>query len=302
MNSASKVEVTRKFQEHGLEGLPAKVYRVDERPSLDRLTKDFGGTRALMVRTGSTGEARNLPRYAGASPSEAEAWIKALPPVLDVIVQPYDPVVFSVELAIYEEGYVGELVPGVWELSTEIYPAVVISKGNTWHLSWTAEHQLATFHTLERGYFQRLARIEDWQISALVKWIRVKQKQASRLRSELGANSLGIKLHYAAHFGLSPQNVRTDVPVMEQESPADKPDNVVYINSVDDLTSTVSAVALDVSIAREEHEQLSTLVSRLLEAGAETVYLKSGLLSHLAITLREAGFKVRRFDATILRD
>lgn len=125
MNIADKVTVTRTFQQLGLEGLPARIYPDDLRLTRSRLIEDFGEDRALMVRTAATDEARNLPRLAGATPMQAADWINKLPIELTAIIQPYDRIVFSVELAIYSASYIAEIVPGIWELGTSLAPAVV---------------------------------------------------------------------------------------------------------------------------------------------------------------------------------
>jgi hypothetical protein len=118
MNIADKVSVAKTFKELGIEGLPAHTYPCDSRPSLDKLAEDFGQDRALVVRTATHQEERNLPRSAGVMPGAAAKWIDDLPPHLAVIVQPYDEVLFSVEVAVYDNGYAAELVPGIWELGT----------------------------------------------------------------------------------------------------------------------------------------------------------------------------------------
>jgi hypothetical protein len=56
----------------------------------------------------------------------------------------------------------------------------------------------------------------------------------------------------------------------------------------------VPAVVLTVAAAREDAASLDRLIGRMVGAGVEVAYLESGLLSHTAIALREAGIRVRR--------
>ena len=301
MNNITKIDAARLCQEFGLEGLPAKVYHHGARPDRDTLAQDFTDSGIFMLRSGSANEERNLPRRAGASLSEAEVWIRELPPHLDVVVQPYAPVVFSVELAWYGERYVAELVPGIWELSTAISPLVLTVRGEETTLSGSLSPQPVMYHTFKRGYYRKLARVEDWQIQTLITWIQSKHDKLSSLQSHLGGGAFGVKMHLALGFGLSPQNIRTKVPSLDLDISASQSTELVRIVTVDDAIPSETDVFLDVSIAREEHAALSGLIGRLLAASTRVVYLKSGLLSHLAIALREAGLTVRRIDATVLR-
>jgi hypothetical protein len=51
---------------------------------------------------------------------------------------------------------------------------------------------------------------------------------------------------------------------------------------------------LTVSAAREDAASLDRLIGRMARVGVKVAYLESGLLSHTAIALREAGIIVRR--------
>lgn len=117
MENITKIQASKLFQEFGIEGLPARVYRKEERPDENTLIRDFKGASAFMLRTSSATEERNLPRRVAASIQEAVVWINDLPTHLDTIIQPYAPVVYSVELVWYGREYVAELVPGIWETS-----------------------------------------------------------------------------------------------------------------------------------------------------------------------------------------
>lgn len=300
MNIADKVAVTRLFQRLGLEGLPARIYLPDERPSRDQLAKDFGEGNFLMVRTATADEARNLPRLAGSTLADAASWIGKLPIDLAVIIQPYDEVVFSAELAVHGDAYVVELVPGIWELATNLTPTVVHCKADVIQtIAWEAGSQPASFHNINRGYYVRPARISDWQVAVVTTWVRNHYDPIVRAGRRF-SDPFGLKLHYAACFGLSPQNIHTNVPVVDDPVDEAPPSRLGRVSTLADDIPHGTAVLLDISIAREAHSQLDGLISRMLLAQVRVVYLKSGLLSHLAINLREAGFTVRRFDGRFL--
>lgn len=296
MSATDKAAVTELFQALGLEGLPARVYRCHARPTRQQLLDAFNGDAHLMVRAAVATEVRNLPRIAGVTADLAADWIAKLPEAYSVIIQPYDEVVFSAELAVYDNSYVAELIPGIWELSTVTMPAVIefAVQGSSYSLAWVTNEQTALFHDAVGGYQNRPAVVSDWHVATVVDWV---QAHDGALRSLTPNPSIpfGIKLHYAAKYGLSPQNIRTTVPKITTR-PDDSPEDLVRIARADAPIARGAPVLLDVAIARESYAELDKLIERMTAAGLPTVYLKSGLLSHLAIGLREAGLVVKRYN------
>lgn len=293
MTTVTKIEAVQLFQQFNLESLPARVYPAGRRPSANDLARDFPGTPLFMLRTGSDVEERNLPRQAGVSLAEAGQWIGQLSPSLHLVVQPYASVVYSVELAVWGDDYLAELVPGIWELSTDLRPVVLTRWRGALAMRGPVTSQPAAFYLPKQGPYTALATVADWQVQALVAWIASRRDGLLGLQRRLG-NGLGIKLHDAVGYGLSPQNIRTNLPPFEPERIATMPTSLVGVRSVNGPIPNGSDILLDVSVAREHHGTLTNLIHRLQAANVGVVYLKSGLLSHLAIALREAGLTVRR--------
>lgn len=296
MSGIDKVAATALFQTYGLEALPARVYEARDRPTASMVRADFPQCERFVVRTASREEARNLPRLAGASSTDAADWICQLAPDLSVVIQPFDEVLFSVELMVHDGMFTAEIVPGIWELDNWAVPVTVrLEAGDARaRVAAPSEAQDALFVNLAGTQTRRTASVASWQINATVSWITQHRTAIFRLGDETGL-PIGIKLHYAPRYGLSPQNIRTaglpETDEMESSSPG-----VGDLVRVDSLTTPIpphSRVLLTVGVARESAALLDDLIARLKYARVEAVYVMSGLLSHLAINLREAGLIVR---------
>ncbi|WP_435107197.1 hypothetical protein [Nocardiopsis synnemataformans] len=295
MSAMSKLDTMTALGNHGLLRMPVQIYRRPGRVTARMIRSGVGTGEALVVRTGSETEERNLPRLVGADAEVAAAWINELPPSLSALVQPYDQVLFSVELAVYDGLEAAEIVPGIWELDNQLTPTVVGVQGDRVDLTAldTGTGQTARFHDLVRGHYESPAQVDDWQVATVVEWIRGRRPDLAALRRDLG-HAFGLKLHYSTRFGLSPQNLRSTVPHREtwtgnHNSP--RPAATLLASTNEPIPS--GPLLLDVSLAREQYAQLTRFLDRLREAGTSEVYLRSGLLSHLAINLREAGITVR---------
>ncbi|MFI6578139.1 hypothetical protein ACIBFB_20320 [Nocardiopsis sp. NPDC050513] len=290
----SKAEALTVLENHGLLRMPVEVFRYPTSVTSRQLQQLFGGDTHLVVRTGADSEERNLPRRVGVAAEAAAEWINVLPSTLSALVQPYEQVLFSVELAAYEDLHVAEVVPGIWELDNRLAPLVLQIRGDRVDLTATdGGPQRARFHDPQHGLYERPARVDDWQIATVTEWIRHHHRALAAVRSDLG-HPFGLKLHYSARFGLSPQNLRGTVPDADTWHGGDHPSIVetTVVSSTNEPIPTGPKL-LDVSIAREDHATLTTFIHRLREAGTREVFLRSGVLSHLAINLREAGITVR---------
>ncbi|GAA0985868.1 hypothetical protein Q7689_02135 [Nocardiopsis tropica] len=295
MNAMSKLDTMTTLRNHGLLRMPVQVYRSPGRVTARMIRSDVGTDEALVVRTGAETEERNLPRLVGADAETAAAWINELPPSLSALVQPYDQVLFSVELAVYDGLEIAEIIPGIWELDNQLTPVMFGVQGDRVDLTAldTGTAQAARFHDLLRGLYESSAEVDDWQVAMVVEWVRGRRRDLAALLRGLG-HSFGLKLHYSTRFGLSPQNLRSTVPHRETWTRnQNTPSPAVAVLSSTNGPIPGGPLLLDVSLAREQHAQLTRFLSRLREAGTSKVYLRSGLLSHLAINLREAGITVR---------
>lgn len=293
MSGVDKVAAVELLRRHGLEVLSTAVFTGRAEGLAKEIGATVGADRPLVVRTAARSEIRNLPRTIALDRDDAAAWIATLPSELTVLVQPYDEVLFSVELASYDDATLAELVVGVWELDNRFTPVTIeIAADGASSIRGCDREQVAVHHDLRRGRHERLSRVCDWQVAAVMTWIRRHAATLSAIRTELG-HPVGIKLHYAARHGLAAQNVRTNLPDRgclqgRQDIGPDLP----VITHIEDAIPVGSPVVLDVAIARESFRDLVRLVDRLKRCRVTHVRLKSGVLSHLAITLREEGFEV----------
>ncbi|WP_241479709.1 hypothetical protein [Nocardiopsis lucentensis] len=289
-----KAEALTVLEHHGLLRIPVKVFQYPTSVTSRQLQQLFGRDTHLVVRTAADSEERNLPRRVGVTAEIAAEWINALPPTLSALVQPYEQVLFSVELAAYEDLHVAEVVPGIWELDNRLAPLVLQIRSDRVDLTATDdESQRARFHDPHHGLHERPARVDDWQLATVTKWIKHHHRALNVTLTDLG-HPFGLKLHYSARFGLSPQNLRGTVPDSDTWHGGDHPSTVetTVVSSTNEPIPTGPKL-LNVSIAREDHTTLTTFIHRLRETGTREVFLRSGVLSHLAINLREAGITVR---------
>lgn len=292
-----KIRAAGLLKSVGLSSMPTEIYLHSEpRPSAQSLASAFGRDSELVVRTGSNSESRNLPRIVGLTPQAAATWILEQSETFDVLVQPYSEVVFSIELGMFEDHRVVELIPGIWELDTQTSPAV-LSYDQSWRLiglAWNSESAISRFHTRSAGYSERDCEIEDWQVTAISEWLLAEADDLDRLVASVGM-PCGIKVTFTTGFGMAPQNIRTRLPTIARDEPEGVPANLVRVANLGDGFEAGDSILLDVSVAREHHSALDGLISRLKDADIDHVYVRSGLLSHLAIELREAGIQVSRY-------
>ena len=110
--------------------------------------------------------------------------------------------------------------------------------------------------------------------------------------------SNGVIMGYeaaCAEWGMEAINARPlDAGLEVSDRPPAPPAGTPVISNTDQEVGPTPAVLLSVSVSREDASTLDRLIERLVNAGVTTVYLESGLLSHTAIALREAGIAVRR--------
>jgi len=294
--TVSKSEAVRLFQHYDIESLPARL--VSSKVEFDDLVSgEFKEFTMFNIRACSHAEQKNLPRIVCVQAAEAKKWLCANRDYPNYVVQPYDELLFSIELVVGNGHIFAEVVPGIWELDNNFSPALITFGIDDFCLdiSIPLVPQFAKFWNYMSTTAERELRlVEDWQLAATADWIRKHHSALSELASKVQI-PLGVKAHYSRMFGISPQNIHTDnVVVPPIDMPAGAPCGTPIITDVLEEIPKCDEVILLAAIAREEHKLLDGLMNKLSKAGVKSVYLKSGMLSHLAISLRENGFRVRR--------
>ena len=285
-----KVRATRAIQQAGLEGLPAAVFHGDRQGILSALESAPDDAR-FVLRAASSEEERNLPRLVNVEKDSAIAWVLKLPPMLSVIMQPYAELIFSAELAIGQNLILAEVIHGPWELDNLTEPTCLRLDVAGPPPRWTIEAPVP-------GCAVSSAQIpSDWEIAELASWVGREADRLRVLRTSLGFD-YGLKVHYAKGYGMSPQNIRTSTLDLRLLVEKDEDRMKASVPAISDISASpptgARAVVVRVAIARERSEEIEAFARRLVNAGVEVAYLESGLLSHLAICMREAGLLTRR--------
>lgn len=296
----TKATAVELFQRFHLDGLPAFLLQLPSDDPIGAVRQQLPNATRFTLRVCGTGEDQNLPRIVGCDLGEVEHWLAEamMDDVRTVVVQPYDDLLFSVELVVADTQYVAELIPGIWELDNQAEPTTMTltpSAEICVRLRGPVAAQPAKYWTFQTGYVTQYARVEDWQLSDVMCWVGENAGELQQLRSTVGAETLGIKLHYSRRFGLSPQNIRTTGLVVPTTAQSTAPSHLPLITSSTQRVPQTAAVRLAVGIGRERASDLMRFADNLKSAGVSIVYVRSGLLSHMAITLRQQGFEVRRW-------
>ena len=159
MSDWDKIEAVNALEAHGLLRVPIRVVRRPHQMSTRALRDSFSEHRLLVLRTAATSEERNLPRLVDATPVAAAKWISDLAPGLSALVQPYEQVLFSVELVVYESFVVAEIVPGIWELESRLTPVVLVVTDDGLELTVPdIRFQKARFHVVRLRLSVAMAR------------------------------------------------------------------------------------------------------------------------------------------------
>jgi hypothetical protein len=279
----------------GLDRTRTAVIPLDHPEMRLQLASVAGGGGRLVLRTSGGENMLNLPRVIDISVDAALDWVLRLPTgVSTVIAQPYADLEFCGQLALYPQAVIVELVPGLWD--NDKTPAVLVADlPVTGHrLLWRQMRSPLGQQPARWRYAGAdpvLALVEPWMVGVTRSWIDQHLDGLRHLCVEFGGD-VGVKLHYTIGLGIAAQNVYTDLPPLTHiQRRVAVPDGVPVLTDINEPVTDGPAVILRASVARESAQLLDDLIMRMRVAGVRQVYLQSGLLSHIAIGLREAGFE-----------
>ena len=290
-----KTEAVATLRRLGLDQTPIATYVTAADLDPETLERDLGAGKRYVARASSPHAALNLPRLLNATANEVCRWAAQLAPGLGVIVQEYGELAFCGQLAVYPGLLLFEIVSGMWEMRAGQQP---YGMTGTWTsddaVQWTGScgpvgTQICTWLYEPES---ALGQVEDWMISVTQHWVTASTPALRELLAMNRNAPYGLKFHYTPHSGVAAQNLYSDVPAPADVRRSDVPDDCPVVRGVHDPVPEAASVLLEVSVCREDAALFDGLVARLRRAGTTRVYIRSGLLSHAAIRLREAGFDV----------
>jgi hypothetical protein len=189
---------------------------------------------------------------------------------------------------------------GVWHLGAGQPPATGVGEGKSRRQACRVD-PLGTAHgQRQTSLFLRSRHrfgwpLPSWLLRAFCDWASLHVPGLDALTSTIGSPQI-VKVLLYAEWGLQAINAR---PIGDLLAPSDNydpgpPPGTPVISSTDQSIAPTPAVIMTVSAAREDAASLDRLIGRMARVGVKVAYLESGLLSHTAIALREAGIVVRR--------
>lgn len=279
---------------HGLATTTAHQIAVPDARALVELVPE--GMR-LVARTSRPGSSeRNLPRLVDATAAEIVRWSSGLDPSLVLLIGPYGHLVASAEVAVTPMGALVEAVYGVWELDNRQRPGAAVGRRSGDEIAWLRAN-LATAAARRRFSFDAGVASEgplpSWVLRAFCDWAAEQASALEALAAALGQPQI-VKVLLYAEWGMQAMNARPIGHGFEIGDLPGPPPGLPVVVHTDQAIDPASAVVLTVAVAREDAAALDDLIERMAEAGVAVAYVQSGLLSHIAIALREAGIEVRR--------
>jgi hypothetical protein len=288
--------MARLLREHGLATAPFHEVGL---PDVGQLLELYPASARLVARTSRTGTAdRNLPRLVDATAQSVVEWSKDLQPGTVLLVSPYGHLIASAEVAMVPSVALVEAVYGVWELDNRQQPGSALGRRDSGGVMWD-RWVMPTASARRR--FSFAAGIEQdgptpsWLLRAFCDWASVHAASLDALALTIGSPQI-VKVLLYAEWGMQALNARPvgDLFVPPGDADPGPPPGTPVVSSADQALAPAPAVILTVSAARENAASLERLIGRLVQVGVEVAYLESGLLSHTAIALREAGILVRQ--------
>jgi len=290
-----KTEAVATLRRLGLDQTAIAAYETAADLDPATIERDLGAGKRYVARASASSAALNLPRLLNATAAEVCQWAAQLETGLGIIVQEYGELAFCGQLAVYPDLLLFEIVSGMWEMRAGQQPYQMTGTWTPAHaVHWTESCGPIGAQSCTWLYEpdSSLGQVEDWMISVTQHWVASSTQALQELLALHRNTPYGLKFHYTPHGGIAAQNLYSDVPAPADVRRSGVPEGCPVVRGVDDPVPEADAVLLEVSVCREDAALFDGLVTRLQRAGTTHVYVRSGLLSHAAIRLREAGFDV----------
>ena len=290
-----KAAVARLLHEHGLATAPFHEVALSD---VRQLLNLYPANARLVARTSRAGtSARHLPRMVDSTAQAIVDWSSDLLPGTSLLVSPYGHLIASAEVAMTRSWVLVEAVYGVWELDNRQPPASAMGRRANDGVTWTRRTMsIASYRrrfSFESGLDQN-GPVPGWVLGGFCDWAATLAPALDRLSSAVGEPQI-VKVLFYAEWGMQAMNARPIGDLLEpfEDDVSLPPPGTLVVSSADQALAPTDAVILSASAAREEAASIEGLIRRLVHLGVETAYLESGLLSHIAIALRESGVRVR---------
>lgn len=296
MNRKTKADTAAAIRAAGLEMLP--TYRITSAADLLDATLEhpvLASATHLTLRASEEWHVRNSPRYIGVDRQTVTQRLLD-DPGSAFLLQIYDRLIYSAEIQVGDmNGIYFELMPGIWELDSQASPAHgLLCRNQVARLSIPNQPQPAEFWDLDTsGRVTMMTCVSDWHVASLAEWVFENWDTVHFLLAD-DSGPTSMKIHYYAEFGISPQNIHPTHSIRAPSSISTAIDvsSLPVLRGLEEDAPVSPDVVIDFSVARERSGDLRAFASRLYSAGARTAFIRGGLLSHLAIQLREAGLQV----------
>jgi hypothetical protein len=248
---------------------------------------------AIVIRTSKL-DLLNMPWQFVTEIDEAARFIKHLDSGYELILQEYDHLAFSCELLLDGHQAILQVMPGIWEVDSRETPDTVI---------FTLEREVRRdrFLVARKGKLldgkgrrvdARFAPVEPATLDGLVAYCRERWEVLDLTRRSIW-NPLHCYFHVDHEGRISFQNVRPSrlpIPDLFTETPT----AFHAITKVEDVETwdRQSPILFDVACQRASATPIIECVKALVDAKVDRVFVKTGVLSHQAIFLRQAGIGV----------
>lgn len=237
-------------------------------------------------------KALNLPRGFFKKREECLKFILSQRRDYSIIIQKYTKLEHSFELYMSEGLLYLQVMPGIWDVSTNVPPDIVRDLNGEITIWRYAKQRLAKFDNENNEFYLEKRKPFDFEtLKDFYKRLRKYQSKLELLRNVF--NPLCCHFYEDNKGIFSFLNVRDfgEFPIN-----SDSPIHFHSINGLEDIDKWdgEKPILFNARAKRDNDTPLVMVIKHLADKGVEKVYVNYGILSHPAILLREAGIQVEQ--------